>query len=737
MVSPFWLGNVVLVAVLLLVRRTLWAPVLVAGLAGFFLFDVQTGVPIRSIGWLILSNLVEVLTAALCLGHSFDGVPRLNSLKALAKYSVYAVFLAPFLGAFLGALSAESNYWASWKMAFLSEALGFLILMPAILGWARDIPAWVRRPRTYYMEATALLVVLVILGSLAFAGIGKSSPALLYSLVPLLLWSTLRFGSTGVSTSMVAIAFVSIWGAIHGRGPFSEPGGIGGVLSLQLFLLVTGAPFIFLAALADERKQAEEKLKASEEHSRQLVQGSSVAMIVSRGLEQKVELMNDSFTALFGYTMDDVPDVAHWWPLAYPEEEYRRTVRTEWQARVEKAIRNGTEIEPMEAAVRCKDGSTRYIEARLSCIGETNLVTLIDLTGRKRAEHSLRESEERFRLVANTAPVLIWMSGTDKLCSYFNQPWLEFTGRPVEAELGNGWADGVHPDDFKSCMDKYTQAFDRREKFAMEYRLRRYDGEYRWLADIGVPRFMPDGSFAGYIGSCIDVTDRRLAEDALTEVGRRLIEAHEEERTWIARELHDDVNQRIALLAIELERCNQQLPDSALDFHDHIRNALQRILDISKDIQALSHRLHSSKLEYLGLVAAVNTFCKELSEQREVAIDFSHSGVPSNLPKEISLCLFRVLQEGLQNAVKHSGERHFKVELQGTSEEIQLTVNDEGVGFDPQDAMNRRGLGLISMRERLQLVRGKFSIKSQPGVGTAINARVPFNSSSDSGPMAG
>jgi signal transduction histidine kinase len=160
-------------------------------------------------------------------------------------------------------------------------------------------------------------------------------------------------------------------------------------------------------------------------------------------------------------------------------------------------------------------------------------------------------------------------------------------------------------------------------------------------------------------------------------------------------------------------------------------------LDISKDIQALSHRLHSSKLEYLGLVAAVNTFCKELSEQREVAIDFSHSGVPSNLPKEISLCLFRVLQEGLQNAVKHSGERHFKVELQGTSEEIQLTVNDEGVGFDPQDAMNRRGLGLISMRERLQLVRGKFSIKSQPGVGTAINARVPFNSSSDSGPMAG
>ena len=141
-------------------------------------------------------------------------MPRLNSVKALAKYSFYTVFLAPFVGAFLSALSTSGNYWTSWKLAFFSEALGFLTLMPAILGWARGILARVERPRAYYMEATALLAALVILGFLAFARPGGSSPpALLYSLVPLLLWSTLRFGSTGVSTSMVAIAFVSIWGA--------------------------------------------------------------------------------------------------------------------------------------------------------------------------------------------------------------------------------------------------------------------------------------------------------------------------------------------------------------------------------------------------------------------------------------------------------------------------------------------------------------------------------------------
>jgi PAS domain S-box-containing protein len=150
---------------------------------------------------------------------------------------------------------------------------------------------------------------------------------------------------------------------------------------------------------------------------------------------------------------------------------------------------------------------------------------------RRRSEAELRESEVRFRLVANTAPVLIWMSGPDRQCNYFNQPWLEFTGRPLEAELRNGWSEGVHPEDLKNWLDTYTRAFDLRESFKMQYRLRRHDGEYRWLLGIGVPRLNPDGIFAGYIGSCLDVTEGKLAEEVLSGLGRRLIEAHEEERT--------------------------------------------------------------------------------------------------------------------------------------------------------------------------------------------------------------
>jgi len=427
-------------------------------------------------------------------------------------------------------------------------------------------------------------------------------------------------------------------------------------------------------------------------------------------------------------------------------EEFRHRIYPEDQALVWEAVADARQKrEPFTAEFRVLhlDGTVRWVteggQFYYSANGDAvrMLGMAVDITERKQAEQALREGEERFRLVANTAPVLIWMSGTDKLCNYVNQRWLEFTGRPLEDELGNGWAEGVHPEDLKGCMDTYTQAFDRRESFQMEYRLRRHDGQYRWLSAIGVPRFNPDHSFAGYIGSCTDVTEHKLAEESLADMGRKLIEAHEEERTWIARELHDDVNQRMALLAVELDRWNQQLPPSAVELHDHIHHAIQRLSNIATDIQALSHRLHSSKLEYLGLVAAAKSFCRELSEQHQAEIDFRDMAMPRSVPKEISLCLFRVLQEALQNAMKYSGVRHIKVELRGTEGEIQLTVSDLGIGFDPQDAIHRRGLGLISMRERMQLVRGEISIKSQPGSGTTIHARVPFSSSSDSVRAAG
>jgi signal transduction histidine kinase len=252
-----------------------------------------------------------------------------------------------------------------------------------------------------------------------------------------------------------------------------------------------------------------------------------------------------------------------------------------------------------------------------------------------------------------------------------------------------------------------------------------------------VPRFNADGNFAGYIGSCLDITDRKLAEDSLASVGRRLIEAQEEERTWIARELHDDIVQRVALVAIELERCDQHAPDVPPGVHDQILQARQRLSELAKDIQSLSHRLHASKLEYLGLIGAAKSFCQELSEQRNVRVEFKHSDIPAAVPKEISFCLFRVLQEALQNAAKHSGAQDFAVEMNGTQDGIRLSVTDSGIGFDWQDAINRRGIGVISMRERLRLVNGELSIQSEAGRGTTVRAHVRLGQEDHSAAIAG
>jgi len=356
---------------------------------------------------------------------------------------------------------------------------------------------------------------------------------------------------------------------------------------------------------------------------------------------------------------------------------------------------------------------------------------------RRQVETKVRESEERFRLVANTAPVLIWMSGPDKLCNYFNQPWLEFTGRPIELELGNGWAEAVHPEDFRECEDTYTKAFDQRRSFKMEYRLKRHDGEYRSLFDMGVPRFNSDGSFAGYIGSCVDVTDRKLAEEALKGMSRRLLEAQEQERSRIARELHDDIGQRLALLAVELDQLQDNSPDLPVEARSRVGELQKQASEIATDIQSLSHELHSAKLEYLGIAAAMRSFCQEFGEQAKMKIDLKTHDLPGPLSSDISLCLFRVLQEALHNSVKHSGARHVEVGLWGTSDEIHLAVSDSGAGFDNEAAKESQGLGLISMGERLKLVKGTFSIESHPQSGTTIHARVPLSSGSDSVRAAG
>jgi signal transduction histidine kinase len=261
------------------------------------------------------------------------------------------------------------------------------------------------------------------------------------------------------------------------------------------------------------------------------------------------------------------------------------------------------------------------------------------------------------------------------------------------------------------------------------------DGTVRHVLCNAIPLFGPDGKPRGAVGATVDITDRKLAEDALASVSGRLIEAQEQERRRIARELHDDISQRLALMAIELQTLEKLSDDCPVQMHDLILHLYNRASGISTDVQSLSHELHSSKLEYLGIVTAMKSFCDEFAVQHEVKIDFDCSDVPGSLPENVSLCLFRVLQEGLRNAQKHSGERYFEVRLQSVSGVIQLTIRDSGTGFDSaEENMTNRGIGLISMRERVSLVNGTISILSRRMGGTEIIVRAPVSPSNGASP---
>jgi len=489
----------------------------------------------------------------------------------------------------------------------------------------------------------------------------------------------------------------------------------------------TGSRELFTAIIRDVtgRLQVEGALKRSEERSRELVLRSPVPMVVTRGPSYENEFANFKFAELFGYTLEDVPNEASWWSLAYPDAAYREAVRAEWLQRVEKATRLRADIEPMEADVRCKDGTVRHTEFHFSSFGDTSLVSFVDLTDRHRAELALRESERRFRLVANTAPVMIWMSGRDGRPSYFNQLWLDFTGQS-EAQLQSGLAELVHPEDCPECVDIYREAFAQRRPFRKQCRLRRHDGQYRWILDIGVPRFEEDGSFAGYIGSCVDITEQKLAEEVRSKTSQTVIQAQDQERRWLARELHDDISQRISLLAFNLKSLQLNLPSSPAALRNLLEEEYKFVSELASDVEALSHRLHTSTLQRMGLVTAAAVFCREFSRRQKLQIAFSSEGTPERIPDAISLCLFRVLQEALQNAAKHSGATHLEVSLVVASNEIVLTVHDEGRGFDLNEALQETGLGLTSMKERLKLVDGCLAIDSRLQGGTTIRAHVPL-----------
>jgi signal transduction histidine kinase len=294
------------------------------------------------------------------------------------------------------------------------------------------------------------------------------------------------------------------------------------------------------------------------------------------------------------------------------------------------------------------------------------------------------------------------------------------------------FVDTIHPDDQPKFIATIGGLTPENPAAEVVFRVRVSDGAFVWLKSSGRGFFDSNGKILRVVGMVADISDLKGAEDSLAGMTRKLIEAQEQERARIGRELHDDINQRLAMLSLELE----QLQENPSELKSRVQEVRSRMAEISEDVQALSHDLHSSKLEYLGVVAGIRSWCKEFSQRNKMAIDF-RSDISRTVPVEVGLSLLRVVQEASHNAMKHSGVRQIDVQLREESNEIHLVVTDAGRGFDLEESARGKGLGLTSMRERVRLMNGAIAIDSKPTGGTTIQVRVPLDTTVASQRAAG
>lgn len=465
-----------------------------------------------------------------------------------------------------------------------------------------------------------------------------------------------------------------------------------------------------------ERKHREESLRLF----RSLIDGSSEALEVIDPKTRRFLDVNHKACVDLGYSREEllaltVEDID-------PEIDERRLAAIQ-----EQHARSG--YASFESVHRRKDGSTFPVEIsikQLELDGLYCVAVVRDISERRQTEQALRDNEERLRLAAEAARIFAftWDPATDEVvCSGTSAVLGLDSSSPITSRQLLAHVPDV---DRELLKDALTQLTPDQPYLRLTHRMIRAAQEVIWVERHSRGHFDAAGRLVRVVGMVMDVTDRKLAEEALSTVSSRLIEAQEAERARIGRELHDNIGQRLALLALTLEQLKVLTPDDSNEVR-RCTDALQRqTAELRVDVKALSHELHSARLQHLGMVAAMKGFCAELSAQQNVHIDFGHAGVPRSVPPAISLCLFRVLQEALHNGVRHSKARRFDVHLRGTPGAVQLAVRDEGLGFNLEAAARGRGLGLTSMKERLKLVGGELSIESRVKQGTAVLARVPI-----------
>src|SRR5713101_1968235 len=477
-------------------------------------------------------------------------------------------------------------------------------------------------------------------------------------------------------------------------------------------------------------------------------QGPEAAAVLST--DDRIIRVNKEFTRMFGYEAEEVlhcPINDLIVPEAFVESAREYTNQLKHGGRVE-----------VETVRRRKDGS----DVRVSILavpvtmasGEhiANYAIYRDITERKRAEEQLRESEARFQAMADTAPVLIWMTGTDGLCNYFNKPWLEFTGRSMEQEVGLGWIEGVHPHDVQGCFDGFLPAFHARKPFRMEYRLRRADGEYRWVIESGIPRYTGAGDFAGYIGSNIDITDLKRAEQERERL--RQIEAdlaHINRVTTMGEltaSLAHEIKQPISAAVTDAKTCLRWLARDRPDIEEAREAASRIIQDVTRASEIISRIRSLFKKEELQRESVdVNEVIEEMiallrSEAGRYSISI-RGELADALPKvmadrvQLQQVFMNLMLNGIEamKDMSTAGELTIKSQ-QDDNGQLLISVGDTGAGLQAEQAEQifnaffstkpqGTGMGLPISRSIIESHGGRLWATARSGQGAMFQFTLP------------
>ena len=756
-VSPVWPTNAILLCALVGTPiRHWWA----YALAGFFSSVHHNahvvGASLSHVVLFLVADAIEVFGAALAVRRFAGGLAAFEGPRNLVAYLVVA-FAAPFVSAFVSSRAAQAGaHWTLWRSWFLADAFGYLTLAPAILTWVgspRVRPWNASRGRT--IEAGLLAVGLLFTTARVFAGpsgVETTTPAQMYLPLPFLLWAAVRFGPRGTTAALAVVTLAAMSGVLRGHGPFGSSTAADNALSLQLFLLTTSPPLLFLAVFVEEEQWSQKALRRSEARYRAIVEDQTE--LICRFLP------DGTYTFVNGALCREVDLPAgelvgrRFWNLV-PAGDHR-AVR-EYLAAITAARPVAWRENRVSAPgrdVRWHHWTTRGFFDERGDVTEYQAVGR-DITERKRAEEEhrqlesqrqiervLRASEERFRSLADNAPVLIWMSGLRNEAAYFNKPWLDFTGRSLEEELGAGWIESIHPDDRQRCIETCDAAFARREPLAMQLRLRRHDGEYRWMLDNGIPHFAADGAFNGYVGSCVDITSRKLAEEELEQAGRRKDE-------FLAMLGHELRNPLAPIgMAVEIMRKRPPADDSIVWARDIIARQLRQLTRLVDDLLDVS-RINRGKVTLLLTRVDLTSVVAQAVEASRPLVESAGHELTTHVPSRPvwvrgdSVRLGQVLANLLNNAAKYTpaGGR-IGLTVEQRDPQVILTVADNGIGLSAEmvervfdlfwqlesrdDAGGGLGIGLTLVKRLVELHGGGIEARSAGrGRGSEFIVRLP------------